>query len=118
MPENNRPLHRKPSDMQTWEIIAAYRHAYQIMSFCPNAQLARALANFMGSAQESWRGAARGRRTTPRAPETRAAECKWKHRAPRARLHVRGSRVHRAPALTRPPGAIVHVYGPSRAPAR
>jgi hypothetical protein len=37
--------------MQTWEIIAAYRHAYQIMSFRPNAQLARALANFMGSAQ-------------------------------------------------------------------
>ena len=48
MPENNGPLHRKPSDMQTWEIIAAYRHAYQIMSFRPNAQLARALANFMG----------------------------------------------------------------------
>jgi hypothetical protein len=37
--------------MQTWEIIAAYRHAYQIMSFRPNAQLARALANFMGHAQ-------------------------------------------------------------------
>ena len=51
MPENNGPLHRKPSDMQTWEIIAAYRHAYQIISFRPNAQLARALANFMGSAQ-------------------------------------------------------------------
>lgn len=51
MPENNGSLHRKPSDMQTWEIIAVYRHAYQIMSFRPNAQLARALANFMGSAQ-------------------------------------------------------------------
>jgi hypothetical protein len=37
--------------MQTWEIITAYRHAYQIMSFRPGAQLARALANFMGSAQ-------------------------------------------------------------------
>ena len=51
MPENSGPLHCKPSDMQTWEIIAAYRHAYQIMSFHPNAQLARALANFMGHAQ-------------------------------------------------------------------
>ena len=37
--------------MQTWEIIAAYRHAYQIASLRPNAQLARALANFMGHAQ-------------------------------------------------------------------
>ena len=51
MPENNGPLHRKPSEMQTWEIIAAYRHAYQIMTFLPNAQLARALANFMCHAQ-------------------------------------------------------------------
>jgi len=51
MPESSRPVHRKPSEMQTWEIIAAYRHAYQIMSFYPGAQLARALANFMGSAQ-------------------------------------------------------------------
>ena len=51
MPENDGPVHRKPSEMQTWEIIAAYRHAYQIASLRPNAQLARALANFMGHAQ-------------------------------------------------------------------
>jgi hypothetical protein len=37
--------------MQTWEIIAAYRYAYQIMSFYPNAQLSRALVNFMCRAQ-------------------------------------------------------------------
>jgi hypothetical protein len=51
VPENDGPVHRKPRDMETWEIIAAYRHAYQIMSFYPNAQLARALANFMCNAQ-------------------------------------------------------------------
>ena len=52
MPENNGPLHRKPGDMQTWEIIAAYTPRLpDFMSFYPNAQLARALANFMGHAQ-------------------------------------------------------------------
>jgi hypothetical protein len=51
MPDSNGPVHRKPGEMQTWEIIAAYRHAYQIMSFYPNAQLSRALVNFMCNAQ-------------------------------------------------------------------
>lgn len=47
--------------MRTWEIIAAYRFAHQLASFYPNAQLSRALANFMGNAQkelenrQSWR---------------------------------------------------------------
>ena len=60
MPDS-KPLHRAPSEMRTWEIIAAYRFAHQLASFHPNAQLARALANFMGNAQkelenrQSWR---------------------------------------------------------------
>jgi hypothetical protein len=57
---DSKPLHRTPREMQTWEIIAAYRFAHQLASFHPNAQLGRALANFMGNAQkelenrESW----------------------------------------------------------------
>ncbi len=60
-PSESRPLHRAPREMQTWEIITAYRYAHQLASFHPNAQLARALANFMGNAQrelenrQSWR---------------------------------------------------------------
>ena len=67
MPENDGPVHRKPRNMQTLEIIAAYR----IMSFYPNAQLARALANFMCNAQgelekrDGWP-------SLPRAPDSRA----------------------------------------------
>jgi hypothetical protein len=37
--------------MRTWEIIAAYRFAHQLSSFHPNAQLSRALANFLLKAQ-------------------------------------------------------------------
>jgi hypothetical protein len=48
----NEPLHRSPSEMRTWEIIAAYRFAHQLSSFHPNAQLARALANFLLKAQK------------------------------------------------------------------
>ena len=76
--------------MQTWEIIAAYRHAYQIMSFRPNAQLARALANFMGSAQaelerrDAWAAGTRQERRDPRrwcsvAHQDRAARRRWPH---------------------------------------
>jgi hypothetical protein len=71
MPEDDGPVHGKPRNMQTLEIIAACRHAYQIMSFYPNAQLARALANFMCNAQgelekrDAWP-------SLPRAPDSRA----------------------------------------------
>jgi hypothetical protein len=60
MPDN-KPLHRTPSEMQTWEIIAAYRFAHQLAGFYPNAQLSHALANFMLKAQreletrQAWR---------------------------------------------------------------
>ncbi len=60
-PSESKPLHHAPREMQTWEIITAYRYAHQLASFHPNAQLARALANFMGNAQrelenrQSWR---------------------------------------------------------------
>ena len=33
--------------MDSWELIATFRHARALMGFTPNAQLARALANFM-----------------------------------------------------------------------
>jgi hypothetical protein len=32
MPDNGMPLHRAPGEMETWEIIVAYRHAYQLAS--------------------------------------------------------------------------------------
>ena len=57
----DKPLHRTPGEMRTWEIIAAYRFAHQLAGFYPNAQLSHALANFMGNAQkelenrQSWR---------------------------------------------------------------
>jgi hypothetical protein len=52
MPDDDKPLHRAPDDMQTWEIIGAYRHAHQLASFHPNAQLSRALSNFLFKAQK------------------------------------------------------------------
>ena len=52
MPDDDTPLHRAPADMQTWEIIGAYRHAHQLASFHPNAQLARALSNFLFRARK------------------------------------------------------------------
>jgi hypothetical protein len=48
----SKPLHRAPTEMRTWEIIAAYRFAHQLAGFHPNAHLSRALANFMGNAQK------------------------------------------------------------------
>lgn len=58
---SNQPLHRTPSEMRTWELIAAYRFAHQLAGFYPNARLAHALASFMLKAQKelenrhSWR---------------------------------------------------------------
>jgi hypothetical protein len=57
--------------MQTLEIIAPYCHAYQIMSFYPNAQLARALANFMDNAQGELEKRDE-RPSLPSAPDSRA----------------------------------------------
>jgi hypothetical protein len=52
MPDDDKPLHRAPDDMETWEIIGAYRHAHQLASLRPNAQLSRALSNFLFKAQK------------------------------------------------------------------
>jgi hypothetical protein len=52
MPDDNRPLHRTPDGMETWEIIGAYRHAHQLAGLRPNAQLSRALTNFLFKAQK------------------------------------------------------------------
>jgi hypothetical protein len=38
--------------METWEIIGAYRHAHQLAGLRPNAQLSRALTNFLFKAQK------------------------------------------------------------------
>jgi hypothetical protein len=45
------PEHRQPCDMDSWELIAMFRHARTLMTFTPNAQLSRALANFMFNAR-------------------------------------------------------------------
>jgi hypothetical protein len=47
-----RPEHRAPEEMDSWELIACYRHARALASFTPSAQLARALANFLSLAQK------------------------------------------------------------------
>jgi hypothetical protein len=44
------PEHRKPADMRSWELTAMVRHARTLMDFSPNAQLSRALVNFMFAA--------------------------------------------------------------------
>jgi hypothetical protein len=45
------PDHRAPRDMDTWELIATFRHARALLGFTPGAQLSRALANFMFAAR-------------------------------------------------------------------
>ena len=45
------PEHRKPADMQSWELTSMVRHARALMEFKPNAQLARSLVNFMAAAR-------------------------------------------------------------------
>ncbi len=45
------PVHRGPADMESWEIIAAYRHAHALASYNPNARLAKELANWKLHAQ-------------------------------------------------------------------
>jgi hypothetical protein len=45
------PAHRKPQDMDSWELIAMFRHAHAMMHFTPSAQLSRALVNFMSTAR-------------------------------------------------------------------
>jgi hypothetical protein len=45
------PEHRGPKEFESWELIRAYRHAYQLASLSPNVMLARELANFLYRAQ-------------------------------------------------------------------
>jgi hypothetical protein len=37
--------------MRSWELAAMVRHARALMEFTPNAQLSRALVNFMSTAR-------------------------------------------------------------------
>jgi hypothetical protein len=52
MPDNGKPLHRAPGEMETWEIISAYRHAHQLAGLHPNVRLSRELSNFLYRAQQ------------------------------------------------------------------
>lgn len=45
------PDHRAPRDMDTWELVATFRHARALLGFTPGVQLSRALANFMFAAR-------------------------------------------------------------------
>ncbi len=38
--------------MDSWELIAMFRHARALLGFNPNARLARALADFMSAAHQ------------------------------------------------------------------
>jgi hypothetical protein len=40
-------INRKPEEMETWELIAAYRHAYALAGFNPSAPLAKMLSGWM-----------------------------------------------------------------------
>jgi hypothetical protein len=50
MPDGTK-ISRAPSDMQSWEIIATYRHAWALAEFEPSGYLAKALANWKSIAQ-------------------------------------------------------------------
>ena len=50
MPDGTK-IGRAPSDRQSWEIIAAYRHAWALAQFAPSGYLAKALANWQSVAQ-------------------------------------------------------------------
>jgi hypothetical protein len=50
------PEHRKPADIDSWELIAMFRHARALAEATPGAQLSRALANFMFTARRELQG--------------------------------------------------------------
>jgi hypothetical protein len=50
MPDGTK-ISRAPSDMQSWEIIATYRHAWVLARYAPSGYLAKALANWQVAAQ-------------------------------------------------------------------
>ena len=80
MPDGTK-IGRAPSDRQSWEIIAAYRHAWALAQFAPSGYLAKALANWQSVAQ---RELAQAFTRTPRRVYSTASE-----RAT-GRLSVRG----------------------------
>jgi len=45
--------HRRPGDMETPELMTAYRHAYALAELRPSAQLAKALAGWMFTARST-----------------------------------------------------------------
>ena len=42
---------RAPAEMSTWELIAAYRHAWALSYYGPRGHLAKALANWIFTSQ-------------------------------------------------------------------
>jgi hypothetical protein len=44
-------ISRAPKDMQSWEIIATYRHAWALATYVPSGYLAKALANWKSTAR-------------------------------------------------------------------
>jgi hypothetical protein len=45
--EESKRVDRAPADMSTWELIAAYRHAWALAYYRPRGYLAKALANWL-----------------------------------------------------------------------
>ena len=44
-------ISRAPKDMQSWEIIGTYRHAWALAVYAPSGYLAKALANWTSAAR-------------------------------------------------------------------
>jgi hypothetical protein len=44
-------ISRAPKDMQSWEIIGTYRHAWALALYAPSGYLAKALANWTSAAR-------------------------------------------------------------------
>ena len=49
--EEPQRVDRPPAEMSTWELIAAYRHAWALAYYRPRAHLAKALANWLLASQ-------------------------------------------------------------------
>ena len=44
-------ISRAPKDMQSWEIIGTYRHAWALAVYAPSGYLAKALASWTSAAR-------------------------------------------------------------------
>lgn len=46
-------INRQPTDMETWEVIATYRLAWNLVQYAPAKPLDKALSNWLAVAQKT-----------------------------------------------------------------